>query len=87
MIVLPDTTTEGAAVLLERCRAALATTLIRAETGKTFHISASFGVVCNQTDLCREADMLIKAADEALYRAKESGRNRVELAELTALAG
>jgi diguanylate cyclase (GGDEF)-like protein len=87
MIVLPDTTTEGAAVLLERCRAALATTLIRAETGKTFHISASFGVVCNQKDLCRDADVLIKAADEALYRAKESGRNRVELAELTERAG
>jgi diguanylate cyclase (GGDEF)-like protein len=80
LMVLPDTTPEGAAALLERCRAALATTLIRAETGKTFHISASFGVVCNQQDMNRDVATLIKAADEALYRAKENGRNRVEMA-------
>lgn len=80
MIVLPDTNAEGAAVLLERCRAALAATIIRAETGKTFTISASFGVVCNVKDMNMDGETLIRLADEALYRAKENGRNRVEMA-------
>lgn len=80
MIVLPDTHAEGAAVLLERCRAALAATIIRAETGKAFHISASFGVVCNEKDMSADAEVLIKLADDALYLAKENGRNRVEIA-------
>lgn len=80
MMVLPDTTSEGAAALLERCRSALATTVIRAENGKAFHISASFGVVCNQKNMDTDAEALIKMADEALYRAKENGRNRVEMA-------
>jgi diguanylate cyclase (GGDEF)-like protein len=84
LMVLPDTTAEGATILLERCRAALASTLIRAGNGKTFHISASFGLVCNQKDLCHDASALIKLADEALYRAKQNGRNRVEVAELQA---
>lgn len=80
LMVLPDTDVDGAAILLERCRAALATTLIRAETGKTFHVSASFGVVCNVKDMAVEGGHLIKAADDALYQAKANGRNRVEIA-------
>jgi diguanylate cyclase (GGDEF)-like protein len=80
MLVLPDTSVDGAAVLVERCRAALAATLIRAETGKTFHVSASFGVVCNEKDMNVDGEALIKSADEALYLAKENGRNRVEIA-------
>lgn len=80
LIVLPDTPAVGARVLLERCRAALASTVIRAETGKTFHISASFGVVCNEKNMDVDAATLIKSADEALYQAKANGRNRVEIA-------
>ena len=39
----------------------------------------SFGVA-GTTDL-KNADDLLRAADEALYRAKNSGRNRVKSAE------
>ncbi|MDF2446058.1 MAG: hypothetical protein K0S46_1294 [Moraxellaceae bacterium] len=80
LMVLPDTSVEGAAALLERCRAALAATEIRTGTGEHFHISASFGVMSNHKDFDVDAAALIKAADDALYRAKENGRNRVEMA-------
>ena len=40
-------------------------------------ITASFGVATSSGDT-RNLDELISEADQALYRAKEAGRNRVE---------
>jgi two-component system cell cycle response regulator len=40
-------------------------------------ITASFGVTSLSMDLEENADSLIKRADEAMYRAKREGRNRV----------
>ncbi|MFZ5562047.1 MAG: diguanylate cyclase [Pseudomonadota bacterium] len=78
LILLPDTTLEGARTLAERCRERLAALHIAADSGEEFRISGSFGLACNEQCLEHGAGMLIKAADEALYRAKEGGRNRVE---------
>jgi diguanylate cyclase (GGDEF)-like protein len=80
MIMLPDTTLAGAATLIERCRAILAETTILADNGDTIHISASFGLASNENRLSLSTETMIKLADEALYRAKAEGRNRLELA-------
>lgn len=78
LLLLPDTTLEGARALADRCRQRLAEEKLVAENGENFHVTGSFGLACNE--LCMElgSSVLIKAADEALYRAKHSGRNRVE---------
>ncbi len=68
---------EGARVLAERVRRSLASTVIPWEEG-SIRITVSGGVASTGPD-CATVDLLLRAADEALYRAKRGGRNRVEL--------
>lgn len=78
LLLLADTTLEGAKALVERCRIILAETQITTASDERFSFSASFGIASNEQCFELSASSLIKAADEALYRAKEGGRNRVE---------
>ncbi|MGD0167664.1 MAG: diguanylate cyclase [Gaiellaceae bacterium] len=78
-LVLPGTDTSGGAQLCERIRQTLARRRIPNENGAAISITASFGVASFQPGGSRER--LLAAADEALYRAKRAGRNRVETAE------
>ncbi|HRQ65924.1 MAG TPA: diguanylate cyclase [Xanthomonadaceae bacterium] len=73
-ILLPGFELERAAALAESLRAAIAATAIGGDGG--FHVTASFGVASLEHGL--EAGLL--AADKALYRAKNTGRDRVMLA-------
>ncbi len=82
VLVLPDTSLAGSARLAERCRTRLAETPVTTGSGEIIHISASFGLACNEQCLGLSAEALIKAADHALYQAKHKGRNRVEVAEV-----
>jgi two-component system cell cycle response regulator len=77
VIVLPETDAEGALVFAERLRKRVAQTNF-AETGDPLNITVSIGVACaSSDDDVPTPDSLISRADEALYRAKHEGRNRV----------
>jgi diguanylate cyclase (GGDEF)-like protein len=74
--LLPSTAPE-AAVAAERVRAALAATPI-VSNGRSIAATVSIGVASGSPTTA--IDMLIARADDALYRAKKNGRNRVETA-------
>lgn len=77
-VLLPDTDAEGAAQLAERVRKALASHEMPVEGG-VLRVTASLGVATwGVNGTCRET--LIAAADQALYAAKEGGRNQVRVA-------
>jgi diguanylate cyclase (GGDEF)-like protein len=76
-IVMPDCELADAMQRADALRAAIAA-LSQPGTEITFPVSASFGVATTSTS-GYELHQLIVDADEALYRAKNAGRDRVEL--------
>ncbi|CAO3450949.1 hypothetical protein [Azospirillum argentinense] len=77
-ILLPDTPPQGAALLAERLRRALAETDVRIANGggSVLTFTVSIGVSALRPGENGVAAVLARA-DEALYRAKNGGRNRV----------
>jgi two-component system cell cycle response regulator len=75
VLLLPSTTLDGAAVVAERLRAAVEA-LGPFERGPD-KVTVSVGVA--EHERRRSAIELIERADKSLYRAKQQGRNRVEL--------
>lgn len=82
-VILPGSDLSGAARLAEHLRRDIERSVVVRELG--WHATASFGVATFHPD--EEADMLIGAADRALYRAKAAGRNAVRAADDPAHAG
>jgi diguanylate cyclase (GGDEF)-like protein len=74
-VVLPSTDVDGAAQLAERLRAALAAHDVVGPDGQTLRVTASFGVASSLPGSTPER--LVETADDALYRAKRAGKNRV----------
>ncbi|MGK7862942.1 PleD family two-component system response regulator [Falsiroseomonas sp. E2-1-a4] len=77
MVVMSGAATEDGMLVAERLRAAIANVPIVAE-GITLNISMSIGVAAG--GIGAQADDVVSAADAALYRGKNNGRNRVEAA-------
>lgn len=74
--VIPEADAARAGEVVERIRAELAQSLLRANVP---HYTASFGIA--DTDMTRDPAHLQRVADDALYRAKEQGRNRACLGD------
>lgn len=84
VLLLPNTDRDGARELAERCRELIASTRVADERGLVT-VTASLGIAAFPADTADPTpDDLLAAADAALYRAKEAGRNQVVLAETRA---
>jgi diguanylate cyclase (GGDEF)-like protein len=86
-VILPQTDAEGAAQLAERMREAVEELRVPRVDGEGhLVVTASFGVAAIPYS-ASDKEALIAAADAALYRAKRSGKNRVEVADGVPAAG
>lgn len=77
MIIAPSTDSAGATFLAEKLRQAIEDY----EFTTAGNITASFGIAVIKEDEKQGFDHLLKRMDEALYKAKEQGRNRVVSAD------
>lgn len=78
--VLPGVDEASAMAIAERIRSRTETTIISLAPGITDRLSVSIGVACAPSEAL-DRESLMRLADEALYRAKQAGRNRVEHAQ------
>jgi len=76
VVVLQETDSKGALLLAERLRKTVEGLEISGPHGESLRVTASFGVsVVSQKD--PDCHPVLKRADDALYEAKATGRNRV----------
>lgn len=81
VIMLPDTPLENAGLVAEKLRETIAQLKIPYKSGSAEYVTISIGVAATLSDDTFDAQDLLSRADTALYRAKESGRDRVEFAD------
>jgi diguanylate cyclase (GGDEF)-like protein len=77
-LTLPDTTPDGARLVAERLRQRIAALEVSTKKGK-LQFTVSIGVATGLGD--GDVAAMLKAADDALYQAKRTGRNKVVLAD------
>jgi diguanylate cyclase (GGDEF)-like protein len=75
--LLPGTDEAGAQVVANRMQDAIRALNIRNETQTGTFVTVSIGIAIFESSHAEAAD-IVEAADQALYRAKERGRNRIE---------
>jgi len=78
-LILPDTGREGAVSVAERILERVDEHTFLAEDGLAVRLTASIGVA-TLPDVAGSAEELIRAADMAMYRVKESGKNGIHVA-------
>jgi hypothetical protein len=79
-VILPDTGREGAVFVAERiCDRLRAFKFLKAD-GLAVHLTASVGIA-TLPDVTTSAEELLRAADRAMYRVKDTGKNGIHVAE------
>ncbi len=77
IVLTPETDINGAATFAEKLREAVE----NYKFDKVVKVTISLGVAQYDPKKDKDIDSLINRADEALYKSKESGRNRVTIAD------
>ncbi|WP_084534307.1 sensor domain-containing diguanylate cyclase [Paraburkholderia dilworthii] len=77
IVVLPDTSPDGATMIAEKIRLAISELAIEHSSSEHGRVTASIGSASWTPDQDADVRTVIKAADEALYNAKATGRNKV----------
>ena len=75
-VLLPEAGSEQARDAAERLRSALSSAQVKLDSGLPLHFTVSLGVVTLE-EKDSNIDILLNQADQALYRAKNEGRNKV----------
>lgn len=79
-IALPHTGLDRGEQVAERVRRAVEEGRVVLKDGEEVRFTVSLGVAEYTVRDCRTVEDLLRRVDDALYRAKDNGRNRVELA-------
>ncbi len=77
VIFLPEINSAQAYKVADRLRQSISAIIVYSDDGQEVRFTVSVGV--SSSEISDNVDTLVKTADEALYRAKENGRNRVEV--------
>jgi len=86
VIVLPETSQAGALAVAEKIRSVVSEAPFATRTGDVT-VTASFGVAStgpSGPDISLKVDVLIRCADEYMYRSKQEGRDRTTGQEIAA---
>jgi diguanylate cyclase (GGDEF)-like protein len=83
IVVLPDTPTAGAFEIAEKIRRAICNCGIEHAGSEHGRVTASIGAVSCVPQSDDDVTTVIRAADEALYNAKATGRNKVSLSRVS----
>jgi len=79
LVILPECCPECAVAFAERLRRCISSEKMDTTEG-LIPVSISLGVAASNGEKRADGQTLVRAADAALYKAKENGRNRVETA-------